>query len=148
MVAYVQIVYQFLEESKGVWNPPPVLAVPKKRSPERVNKWKGNANLIKKESFVVETPQVAPLPGPWTTHISGPQTPGCQICGCDPGISRLSVFPPPTAHDTTKEYRPYSCYISMVLKLDGNSELVVHASRKIGFFGEEKNPTCDCSRSN
>ena len=34
----------------------------------------------------------------------------------------------------------------MVLMLDGNSEQVAHAWRKIGLFGEE-NPICDCSRS-
>ena len=36
---------------------------------------------------------------------------------------------------------------SMVLILDGNSEHVAHASRKIGLF-EEKNTICDFSRSN
>ena len=36
---------------------------------------------------------------------------------------------------------------TMALLLDGNSEHVGHAWRKIGLFGE-KNPICDCSRSN
>ena len=38
---------------------------------------------------------------------------------------------------------------NMVLILDANSEHDAHAWRKICVFGEEeKNPICDCSRSN
>ena len=36
---------------------------------------------------------------------------------------------------------------AIMLILDGNSEHVAHAWRKIGLFGL-KNPICDCSRSN
>jgi len=38
----------------------------------------------------------------------------------------------------------------MVLILAGNSEHIVnvHAWRKIGLFGEKKNPICDCTSSN
>ena len=36
----------------------------------------------------------------------------------------------------------------MVLILDGNSEHVAHAWKKIGHFGEEKNPICDQFQSN
>ena len=35
----------------------------------------------------------------------------------------------------------------MVPILDGNPDHVAHAWRKIGLFGEKKNPICDCSRS-
>ena len=36
----------------------------------------------------------------------------------------------------------------MVLILDGNSELVAHAGRKIGIFGEKQIPISECARSN
>ena len=36
----------------------------------------------------------------------------------------------------------------MVLILDGISELVEHARRKIGLFLERKDPICELSRSN
>ena len=36
----------------------------------------------------------------------------------------------------------------MVLILDGNSADLAHAQRKIGLFRGEKNPICNCSRSN
>ena len=40
----------------------------------------------------------------------------------------------------------YDC-VSMVLMLNGNSENVTKAWRRLGLFGE-KNPICDSSRSN
>ena len=45
-----------------------------------------------------------------------------------------------------KECISYSAVGTMVLILDGSSETVAHAGRKIGLFYKKKNPICDSSR--
>ena len=43
-------------------------------------------------------------------------------------------------------FSPFRALQLIELMLDGNSEQVSHAQRKIGLFREEeKNPICDCS---
>ena len=82
----------------------------------------------------------------WNISFHGRGSPSIKPETTHLNINRIRYVEQPNTIPRIIKSTKKSSGTGMVLRLDGNSEHVAQGWKKIGLFGEKKNPICDFSR--